>query len=366
HVLPPEDASASDEDAPPQQHEPPERSSTLGKGVRNTSAQAPSLPDAQAARPPRPSSTLAAEPRPPSPDATRGNTKRGASLSTPGYEHSRDQVRAPAPPPTKSFPLHQGLYVGSGVITEITRLDILVIPNGHQGTNRAIRDPGIDAKCLSEQFGRLEGVTVQSIPDDEVTLDRVKEAITALWEAAQPGCFLLVFLTGHGDDDNAMILPQAGRINELYLDELFQRLRQEHPKQLRVGVAFNICRENREKAAAEMHDVALIWACSLGQRAWAFKFQTLHEPSSVFLLALFIAAYDTYQGFGIFEDHFKVRVSQLARFNNHVSHVGDCEGCKPPYRFCHEAFIMKDRFRQDVDLGQSQVSHGSVLAACRF
>ncbi|KAG8688222.1 hypothetical protein FRC08_011543 [Ceratobasidium sp. 394] len=353
-------APANGQDASSRQHESPERSSSPSKGVRNTSAQARG-PDAPVFRPPSPSLSLqapSASPRPPSPDAIQGNsqhTQRGASLPTSRHEHSRDHdVPNLALSSTNSSPLKQVLYIGSKDITQITSLDILVVPYGHQGTNKAIKDPGIDAKYLCEQFGKLDNVTVQSIPEDKVTLDRVKEAITARWEAARSGTCLLVLLSGHGDDDNAMTLPQGDRIDESHLDVLFQNLRQKHPKQLRVGIAFNICRDNRGKAAADTYSIALIWACSLGQKAWAFKFQTLHEPSSVFLLALLIAAYDTYQRLGVFEDRLKDWVSRLARFNNHVRHVDDCESCKPPSHFCPEAFVMRDGFRQDVDLEQSQ------------
>ncbi|KAG9074733.1 hypothetical protein FRC06_010498 [Ceratobasidium sp. 370] len=209
-------ASAGDKDAPPPQHGSLERlgpTKTVPKG-RNTPAHAAG-PDAHTARSPNRSPSTPApstSPLPPSPDVTQGNAKpaiqRGASLPTSGLEPSRDYVPtlAPRPSTNKSSPLNQVLYVGSKDIAKITSLDILVFPYGHQGTISAIRDPRIDAKYQCEQFAKLKGVTVQSIPNDEVTLDRVKEAITARWEAAQPGTCLLVLLTGDGDGDgdNAM------------------------------------------------------------------------------------------------------------------------------------------------------------------
>ncbi|KAG8709106.1 hypothetical protein FRC09_000859 [Ceratobasidium sp. 395] len=273
---------------------------------------------------------------------------RGASLPT-VRDNNHDPIAIFTPLTTKPIPLKQTLYVGSKDLTRITTLDILVVPNGHCGE---IKDPEIDAKYLCKQFGALGNVNVQRIPEHEVTLDQVNEAITARWKVALPGACLLVFLSGHGCD-NAMELRDNHRIDESHLNSLFQTLRRTNPKPLRVAVIFDICRDNKEKEAVEMHNVSLIWSCSPGQKTWGFGFETLHEPSSTLLLGLLLAAHTTYQSSGVFEEQFKTQVTRFARFNNHVTHVAQCNDCKRP-NLCSEAFVMRKDFEQNADLRQSQ------------
>ncbi|KAG8776603.1 hypothetical protein FRC12_000821 [Ceratobasidium sp. 428] len=273
---------------------------------------------------------------------------RGASLPT-VRDNNHDPATIFTPLTTKPAPLKQTLYVGSKDFTRITTLDILVVPNGHGGE---IKDPEIDAKYLCKRFGALGNVNVQRIPEHEVTLDQLNETITARWKAALPGACLLIFLSGHGCD-NAMELRDNSRIDESHLDSLFQTLRRTNPKSLRVAVIFDICRDNKEKEAVEMHDVSLIWSCSPGQKTWGFGFETLHEPSSTLLLGLLLAAHITYQSSGVFEEQFKTQVTRFARFNNHVTHVAECNDCKRP-NLCSEAFVMRKDFEQDADLRQSQ------------
>ncbi|KAG8719625.1 hypothetical protein FRC09_010873 [Ceratobasidium sp. 395] len=273
---------------------------------------------------------------------------RGASLPT-VRDNNHDPITIFTPLTTKPVPLKQTLYVGSKDLTRITTLDILVVPNGDGGE---IKDPEIDAEYLCKHFGALDNVNVQRIPEHEVTLDQVNEAVTALWKAALPGACFLVFLSGHGCD-NAMVLRDNGRIDESHLNSLFQTLRRTNPKPLRVAVVFDICRDNKEKEAVEMHDVSLIWSCSPGQQTWGFGFETLGEPCSVLLLGFLLAAHIASQSSGIFEEHFKDQVSRFARFNNHVRHVGGCDVCEPP-DFCPKAFVMRSEFEQEVDLKQSQ------------
>ncbi|KAG9089544.1 hypothetical protein FRC07_012315, partial [Ceratobasidium sp. 392] len=315
---------------------------------------------------------VVADPEEGLPGKTQGGTKRlsqrGVSLPVaPGHEYAHHYNPAlPSPPAIKPSPLTQTLYVGSKDLTKITHLDILIVPNSYYGTDREIRDPDIDTTYLRERFGQLDNVTVHSIPDDELTLGQVDKAIAIRWEAADEGTCLLVLLTGHGDGDNAMMLYNGDRIDESHLNILFQSLRREHPKQFRIVVAFDICRESQKKAL-EMHHAALVWSCSPSQEAWAFGFEKLQGPSSAFLLGFLLAAYDAHQSLRVFEKLFEVRVAQLARYNNHVRHVGGCKPCMA-YRngqrteLCPDAFVMRKEFAQRIDLRQSQGLLNDVYA----
>jgi hypothetical protein len=154
------------------------------------------------------------------------------------------------------------LYIGSSGLLEITILSLLVIAYDHKNTDWVIQDPEHDTNYLCEEFKKLDNVLFKSLSDDDATLARIDETITSLWKEAPARAHLLLLLTGHGRD-NAMILHKDELIDESYLNQLFQRLHQNSPRELRVTIVFDICRNNPKKKAMKMDDrVALIWSCS--------------------------------------------------------------------------------------------------------
>ncbi|QRV90068.1 hypothetical protein RhiJN_18086 [Ceratobasidium sp. AG-Ba] len=255
------------------------------------------------------------------------------------------------PPTASRSSLENSLYQGSSDLrTEI--LSLLVIACGTEDEDQPIQDPRLDTMYLSDILSDTDGVLFQSLLDKDATLGKIRERITRLWQEAASGSCLLLLLTGHGDVDNAMKLCNGERIDESYLDELFKIL---PPKDLRIIVIFDICRENRDKAVAQMSEcVSLVWTCSPGQRAFALRFGRFRMPSSFFLIGMFMAFWDMgREPEGRFEDRIRLRVTQLAKLNNHTEHRKACDGCLNA-RPCRQTFEMRDDFAQDIDLEQAR------------
>ncbi|QRW04282.1 hypothetical protein RhiLY_03281 [Ceratobasidium sp. AG-Ba] len=270
-------------------------------------------------------------------------------------------------PTTSRNSLENSLYQGSSDLrTDI--LSFLVIACGTEDEGQPIQDPRLDTMYLYDILNDADGILFESLLERDATLDKIRKRTTQLWEEAASGSCLLLLLTGHGDIDNAMKLCGGERIDEAYLDELFKSL---PPKNLRVIVIFDICRENRDKAVAPMSEcVSLVWTCSPGQRAFALRFNSFCMPSSFFLIGLFMAFWDMGRDpEGRFEDQLRLRITQLARFNNHVEHRKACQNCQSG-ELCPQTFEMRDAFAQDIDLEQARGSleelHKLLMRIPRF
>jgi len=253
--------------------------------------------------------------------------------------------------------LESTLYVGSSSLVKIA-ISLLIIAYGHKNTPLAIDDPEHDANYLCTEFKKLDHVRFESLLDNEATLARIEETVTSLWNESPERSQLLLLLTGHGQN-NAMSLREDEIVDESHLNRLFQKLHQDSPKELRVTIVFDICRDNPTKQAVKMdRRVALVWSCSLGQKAYALKFNAFPMPRSFFLFGLFMASCDvrgdSRQDPGSFEEHLKKRVGEFAKLNSHVAHVQDCKTCIPGRNLCDNAFEMNADLSQDVDLEQSR------------
>ncbi|QRW04264.1 hypothetical protein RhiLY_03263 [Ceratobasidium sp. AG-Ba] len=243
---------------------------------------------------------------------------RGCSLPILKFSHDEDQGQAGGLSlVAKIGSLERGLFVGCRSLAssaiKVTGLNILVVP----GLDHNFKDKVF----IETLFGSFKDVTVSTKFESAPTLLQVQDAIRVLWLDSRPGSCLFIPLIGHGDENNAMILADGGRINEVKVDGIIQELHKEHPKDLLVAVAFDICRENARNPAGKIHHGSLVWSCLLGQKAYAFEFGTFEGPSSIFLLGLLLAAHDTHQNLGEFEERFRTRVVELSRFNNHIRHV---------------------------------------------
>jgi hypothetical protein len=274
------------------------------------------------------------------------------------------QSPAPPPPSTKKpAPLETSLVSGSSDLSKTTALHFLIIAYDHEGTDQFILDPGHDTGYLLQEFKQLSGVLVKSLSGGDATLKGINDTVTALWRDAAPKTILLLLLTGHGDN-NAMELHGGERVDESDLNNLFHKLRQDSPKDLRVAIVFDICRENLEKTAAKMdRHVALVWSCSLGQKSFALNFDAFRMPSSFFLIGLFMASSDVRKDSGLFEEHLKSRVAQLSKYNCFLVHVRHCKALVHGEMSCPDAFEMQGGFAQDIDLLQSQVCSTRTLHA---
>ncbi|QRV90047.1 hypothetical protein RhiJN_18065 [Ceratobasidium sp. AG-Ba] len=292
---------------------------------------------------------------------------RGCSLPILKVNHDEDQGQAGGPSlVAKLGSLERGLFVGcrslAGSAIKVTCLNILVVP----GLDHNFKDK----MFIETLFESFKDVTVSTKFESAPTVLQVQDAIRVLWLDSRPGSCLFIPLIGHGDDNNAMILADGGRIDEFKVDEIIQKLHKDHPKELLVAVAFDICRENASNPAGKIHHGSLVWSCLLGQKAYAFEFETFEGPSSIFLLGLLLAAHDTHQNLGEFEERFRTRVVELSRFHNHVRHVvgvrgkGACEICKRPDSFCSGAYTMQEEYKQAIDFTQSQ--DGIWNSICAF
>ncbi|QRV75350.1 hypothetical protein RhiJN_03365 [Ceratobasidium sp. AG-Ba] len=292
---------------------------------------------------------------------------RGCSLPILKFSHDEDQGQAGGLSlVAKIGSLERGLFVGCRSLAssaiKVTGLNILVVP----GLDHNFKDKVF----IETLFGSFKDVTVSTKFESAPTLLQVQDAIRVLWLDSRPGSCLFIPLIGHGDENNAMILADGGRINEVKVDGIIQELHKEHPKDLLVAVAFDICRENARNPAGKIHHGSLVWSCLLGQKAYAFEFGTFEGPSSIFLLGLLLAAHDTHQNLGEFEERFRTRVVELSRFNNHIRHVvgvsgkGACEICKRPDSFCSGAYTMQEKYNQAIDFTQSQ--DGVWNSICAF
>ncbi|QRV90066.1 hypothetical protein RhiJN_18084 [Ceratobasidium sp. AG-Ba] len=251
---------------------------------------------------------------------------------------------------THTSPLSSSLYTGPRLLSK-TALTVFMIGYSHEDIEHANRDPDQDICNLRELFGQLPGVRFGSLSGNNATLFQIRERLGWLWNKAPVGTHLFVLLTGHGYD-NAMELYGEESIDELELARIIKGL---PPKHLHVTVVFDICRMNRNKTAVNIgKDIALIWSCTPGQRAWAVGFKEATIPSSFLLIGLLMASSDASDNIeGTFEQCLRLRIAQLARFNGHLHHRKSCDDCCSG-QGCSNAFKMSDDYEQDIDLTQAQ------------
>ncbi|CAE6432797.1 unnamed protein product [Rhizoctonia solani] len=99
-----------------------------------------------------------------------------------------------------------------------------------------------------------------------------------------PGARLFIHLTGHGDENNKMIISGSKSIDEGDLLYSYSE------SDVEITVVADVCREGTTSAPPPPKGVSLIRTCSLGQVAGACRIKGLEAPHSCFLIALMMAA----------------------------------------------------------------------------
>ncbi|KDN48690.1 hypothetical protein RSAG8_02677, partial [Rhizoctonia solani AG-8 WAC10335] len=122
-----------------------------------------------------------------------------------------------------------------------------------------------------------------------VTLEDIKTEIKKLCEESKrfPDSQVVIFLTGHGDECNRMTLPMSKSIDAT---DLFQLLLEPHDTRSAVPVTilFDICRPGVDPSPEPPEGITLIWTCSPGEAAGAYRLP--HGPDSCFLTSLMMAS----------------------------------------------------------------------------
>lgn len=257
--------------------------------------------------------------------------------------------------------LQRSLEQGSGDILReafdpsyISSLGILVIARSDDGGFRPLKGPQLDLEYITQELEGLPNVVVLSISDRAATMEGVQGATESLWMQAQEGSHLFLFHTGHGGEKGMML--ENKEIDEQQVQTLLRDLYKKCPKKLWVTIVFDICRDSQLKDAQKMdRHISLIWSCSLGQRAGSLEFKS-RAPGSFLLNALFMAYQDICDNKpGSPDSHLRKRLKQLALYNSYRDHLETevkCGICVRDEITCANAFVLRAKFRQDIDQSQ--------------
>ncbi|CAE6536558.1 unnamed protein product [Rhizoctonia solani] len=124
----------------------------------------------------------------------------------------------------------------------------------------------------------------------EVSLDKIYATIGRLYNESMniPGSELLILLTGHGDSANRMRLHGDEFIDETDLYQFFEQLKLQNTHSTVIPtILFDICREGDKPSREPPEGIGLLWSCSSGEYAHAFRLPyNPRIPHSCFLLAL--------------------------------------------------------------------------------
>ncbi|KAJ1301628.1 hypothetical protein OPQ81_008874 [Rhizoctonia solani] len=200
----------------------------------------------------------------------------------------------------------------------------------------------------------------------EVSLDKIYAAIKQLYDESVkvPGSQLLILLSGHGDSASRMCLPGNEFITETDLYRLFEELKLENtcPSPIPITILFDFCRESESSSAEPPEGVSLIWSCSPGENAHAFRLP--HDPKiphSCFLLALMMGPLIlTVACTGeILKNRLKDHLDQLAVYLQEVHLLrhsnGKCPICPGSDKFCKKP-------QQNIDWSKAKANISNDLA----
>ncbi|KDN48687.1 hypothetical protein RSAG8_02674, partial [Rhizoctonia solani AG-8 WAC10335] len=144
-----------------------------------------------------------------------------------------------------------------------------------------------DLKALHHALMRPYSASVRFVSlSRELTLDNIEAEIKKLYDECEgvPDTHLFIYLTGHGNQHNRMIVSKSKSISETYLFELLSG------PTIPVTVLFDICRKGRVPSAIPPKGISLIWTSSVGETAGACRVPDSNSPDSCFLIALMISA----------------------------------------------------------------------------
>ncbi|KEP47214.1 putative transmembrane protein [Rhizoctonia solani 123E] len=144
-----------------------------------------------------------------------------------------------------------------------------------------------DLQALHRALMRPYSATVRFVSLSQfTTLDNIEAEIKKLYGECQniPDAHLFIYLTGHGDWHNRMVLSESKAIGETHLFELLSG------PTIPVTILIDICRKGRLPSAIPPKGISLVWTCSLGETAGACRITNCDSPNSCFLIALMISA----------------------------------------------------------------------------
>ncbi|CAE6530423.1 unnamed protein product [Rhizoctonia solani] len=160
---------------------------------------------------------------------------------------------------------------------------------------KALPGPEHDLCWLKNFFVDQKRVQFTSLLDNEVSFDTIHLSVTRIYSDAQPNDCLVLYFTGHGDDENAFELydDDPGSLDEVILNDWIVKLRRETSKTIPVYIIFDFCRENPASSSAQLDSgVTVFWSCPPGQKSPDMMLSK-DLPYSCFLLALFLAIDDS-------------------------------------------------------------------------
>ncbi|KAH7341566.1 hypothetical protein B0J17DRAFT_626058 [Rhizoctonia solani] len=206
---------------------------------------------------------------------------------------------APHPPEPENALLGslKGLQLRPDTPTQSTLVHILGVGLSWIGIDKGfepLRGPAHDFWWLKKLFVDQKQVHFTSLLDNEVSFDTIHHSVTHMYSNAQPNDCLVLYFTGHGDDNNAFKFydDDPGSLGEVILNDWIVELRRKTSKRIPVYIIFDFCRENPARSDARLDDdVTVIWSCPPGQKSPDLGLSG-ELPYSCFLLALFLAIDD--------------------------------------------------------------------------
>ncbi|CAE7061171.1 unnamed protein product [Rhizoctonia solani] len=172
------------------------------------------------------------------------------------------------------------------------------------GVNGSVEDPEHDLdfwkKMLSDPELKSEAIYFVRLTGEDATRKNIEKEITRLFHRSEAlgepnSAKLFVYLTGEGDHQNRMCLPNEDCLSKRDIVEWLWKLRATWGYNRPVTLVLDICRsDGNERGTTLYRGIELISSCSVGQEAQAIRFESDQDmPYSCFFLALMVASLDS-------------------------------------------------------------------------
>ncbi|EUC57062.1 hypothetical protein RSOL_207650 [Rhizoctonia solani AG-3 Rhs1AP] len=232
------------------------------------------------------------------------------------------------------------------------------------------KDAENDTEYLRQMFESLPDrslIRYECIYGPNATLDAIRETALALLDdartASSPSRTFMLF-TGTGDDNNTMCLTDGQVLSASDLSQWLSISPIDQANQS-ISLLFDICRMAASRLAIAFQSVELAWSCCVGEFAYAIRLSVNKLiPRSIFLLAIFLAAYDmnVHRLDGCyFEAAFAFHIKELSDLILHKygrQHQNRCFHC-PPRKQCDPPVAQNPDLQQ---AGRALVNLGMLIA----
>ncbi|KEP47213.1 putative transmembrane protein [Rhizoctonia solani 123E] len=232
------------------------------------------------------------------------------------------------------------------------------------------KDAENDTEYLRQMFESLPDrslIRYECIYGPNTTLDAIRETALALLDdartASSPSRTFMLF-TGTGDDNNTMCLTDGQVLSASDLSQWLSISPIDQANQS-ISLLFDICRMAASRLAIAFQSVELAWSCCVGEFAYAIRLSVNKLiPRSIFLLAIFLAAYDmnVHRLDGCyFEAAFAFHIKELSDLILHKygrQHQNRCFHC-PPRKQCDPPVAQNPDLQQ---AGRALVNLGMLIA----